>query len=129
MDFPNEDEPDDNRFLPHHYLHGVWALLLIALINDAPLVLVPVFVSLFGWYHVWFHYHAFGSAVTLVSLVGALVGALISPALPIGMKVFAVVAFLWAMDDAFEHATGAWTPLDWLWNNKLRRYVVRLDRE
>jgi len=127
MDFPNEDEPDGNRFLPHHYLHGAWALVLIALIHDATFVLVPIVVSLFGWYHVWFHYHAFGASLTLVGLSAALGGAIISPALSPTMKLLAGVAFLWALDDAYEHATGVWTPLDWLWNNHLRKYVKRLD--
>lgn len=123
-DFPNEDEPDGNRLVPHHYLQGAWALALLAFAHHATWVLVPLAVSLFGWYHTWFHYPRLGASLTLTGLAGALCASLLTATFDTQATLLALLFVAWAADDAVEHAWGIWTPLDWLWNEHIRDLVV-----
>ncbi|AGM11613.1 hypothetical protein HCTV5_2 [Halovirus HCTV-5] len=124
FDFPNEDEPDGNRLVPHHYLQGAWAVVLLAVMYDATWILPPIAVSLFGWYHAWFHYPRTGAGLTLTGLAGALCASLLTLSFGSGLQVAFVLSVAWAADDALEHAFGIWTPLDWLWNQHLRAIVT-----
>jgi hypothetical protein len=54
---------------------------------------------------------------------------ILTPAFSGSIAAISIVCCVWALDDAVEHATGWWTPLDWLWNQHIREYVVELDDE
>ena len=56
-------------------------------------------IAFFGFVSVWAYYPRLGAIMALLGL--------------------AIAA-----DDAVSHAFGVWTPLDWLWNNHIRPWIM-----
>jgi hypothetical protein len=141
--YPAEAVPDGNLLAPHHYLLGVYALVVVALLvlNDSrttdPLgVLAGACVALFAWHHLWGLYPIVGATAALGGLVVVL-AALVIPVevagVPIGgfwnrygreLGLVVLVATLVALDDWVSHALGWPTPLDWVWHVAIYPYMA-----